>query len=117
MDIEGEEAYMGQTTSDERMLAAAIYIVSFFFPLMGPLIIWLIKRNESDFIDYHGREYLNFFISYIIYGFIGTILIVVLIGFLILPVVGFFAVVFTIIGAIKAFDGVKYRIPFVLRIL
>lgn len=108
---------MGQISSDERLLAAAIYIVSFFFPLLGPLIIWLIKRNESDFIDYHGREYLNFFISYTVYGVIGFLLIFILIGFLILPLLGLLAVVFTIIGAVKAFDGVKYRIPFIFRIL
>lgn len=108
---------MGQISSDERLLAAAIYIVSFFFPLLGPLIIWLIKRNESDFIDYHGREYLNFFISYTVYGVIGFLLIFILIGFLILPLLGLLAVIFTIIGAVKAFDGVKYRIPFIFRIL
>lgn len=108
---------MGHVSSDERLLAAAIYIVSFFFPLLGPLIIWLIKKNESDFIDYHGREYLNFFISYTVYGVIGFILVLLLIGFLILPVLGFLAVVFTIIGAVKAFDGVRYRIPFIFRIL
>ena len=48
---------------------------------------------------------------------IGFILALLLIGFLILPVLGFLAVVFTIIGAVKAFDGVRYRIPFIFRIL
>ena len=102
---------------NDRIFAAGIYISSFFFPLLGPLIIWLIKKDDSSFVDFHGREYFNFFISYTIYLIISGILIIVLIGFILLPIVGLFATIFTIIGAIKAFDGQIYRIPFVIRFL
>ncbi len=103
--------------SNEKMFATAIYISSFPFPIVGPLIIWLMKKDSSALVDYHGREYFNFFISYFIYGLIAGISVIVLVGFVLLPIVGLFITIFTVIGAIKAFEGEFYRIPFIFRIL
>lgn len=47
-------------TKDERVFAALIYVISFFTAFIGPLVIWLLKKDSSQFVDYHGREYLNF---------------------------------------------------------
>ena len=105
------------TTSDDRLFAALIYVLSFFTAFLGPLIIWIIKKDQSSFVDYHGREYFNFLISYTIYGLVAGLLTFVLIGFLLLPIVGIAAFIFTIIAAIKAFEGNEYRFPFILRIL
>jgi uncharacterized protein len=104
-------------SNDERLLAAAIYVLSFFTAFIGPLVIWLLKKNDSDFIDYHGREYLNFLISYSVYSIISTLLMIVVIGLFTIWIVGILAVVFTIVAAIKAYEGKEYRIPFVFRIL
>ncbi|UII54435.1 DUF4870 domain-containing protein [Cytobacillus spongiae] len=104
-------------SNDERLLAAGIYVISFFTNFIGPLIIWLLKKDDSSFIDYHGKEYLNFLISYTIYSIVSSILMLVLIGFVLIWVVGVLAFVFTIIGAVKAYEGNEYRIPFVFRIL
>ena len=111
------EEYEKMSSKDDRLLAAAIYVSSFFTTFIGPLVIWLIKKDESPLVDYHGREYFNFLISYFVYGIIGFILAFVLIGFVLLWLLGVFAFVFTIIAAIKAFDGQEYRIPFVFRII
>ncbi|TMN23122.1 DUF4870 domain-containing protein [Lentibacillus cibarius] len=102
---------------DERMFAMLIYLVSIFFPVLGPLIIWLFKRDESDFVDYHGKEYFNFFLSFTVYSIISGILVILLIGFVLLPVVGILAFVFTIIALFKANNGVRYRIPLVFRMI
>ncbi|MDZ5473816.1 DUF4870 domain-containing protein [Bacillus sp. 31A1R] len=104
-------------TQEERMLAAAIYVISFFTVFIGPLIIWLIKKDQSSYIDYHGREYLNFLISYSVYTIVSMVLMLVLVGFLTIWIVGILAFVFTIIGAIKAYEGKEYRIPLVFRLL
>ncbi|MBS4209855.1 DUF4870 domain-containing protein [Bacillus sp. FJAT-50079] len=101
----------------ERTLAAAIYISSFLTTVIGPLLIWLLKKDESPLIDFHGKEYLNFLISYTVYGIISGILVLLLIGFVLLPIVGLLAFIFTIIGAIKAYDGQIYRIPFIFRLI
>jgi uncharacterized Tic20 family protein len=103
--------------NDEKMLAAGIYVISFFAPVLGPLIIWLLKRDESSFIDYHGREYFNFMISYLIYTVVSGILTIVLIGIIGLWLCGIFAMVFTIIAAIKAYEGIEYRIPWIIRFI
>jgi len=104
-------------SQDEKVLAMLIYLISFFTALIGPLIIWLLKKDESSFIDYHGRQYLNFFISYTIYMTVSGILIILLIGLALIPVIGTAALIFTIIGAVKGYNGEYYRIPFIIRIL
>jgi uncharacterized protein len=103
--------------NDERLLAAAIYITSFFTTIIGPLVIWLLKKNDSEFIDYHGKEYLNFIISYFVYTVVSCLLMLVFIGFITIWIVGVLTFVFTIIAAVKAYEGKEYRIPFVFRIL
>ncbi len=103
-------------TKDEKLFAVLLYVLSFPTPLLGPLVIWLLKK-DSQFIDYHGREYFNFLISYTIYGLIAGLLVIVGVGLLILPVLGVAAVVFTIIAAVRAYEGIEYRIPFIFRIL
>lgn len=105
------------TTSDDRLFAMLIYLTSFFFPLLGPLIIWLLKRDDSPFVDYHGKEYLNFFISYKIYGIISSILILILIGFVFAFVFGALAIIFTLIALFKAYNGQMYRIPMIFRFI
>ncbi|OIK09524.1 DUF4870 domain-containing protein [Bacillus sp. MUM 13] len=104
-------------SSDERSLAALIYVASFFTVFIGPLIIWLIKKDSSKFIDYHGREYFNFLISYTIYTVAAGVLCLVFIGFIALPVIGIAAFVFTIIAAVKSYEGLEYKIPVIFRIL
>ncbi|WNS73859.1 DUF4870 domain-containing protein [Bacillus sp. DTU_2020_1000418_1_SI_GHA_SEK_038] len=104
-------------SQDERMLAAAIYVTSFFTTIVGPLIIWLLKKNDSPFIDQHGKEYFNFVISYGVYALISGILMIVLIGFVTIWIVGALGFIFTIIAAIKAYEGKEYHIPLVFRIL
>ncbi|GHH98335.1 DUF4870 domain-containing protein [Neobacillus kokaensis] len=103
--------------SDERMLAALMYVISFFVPILGPLVIWLIKREESSFIDYHGKEYFNFFISYSVYLFISGLLTIILIGFAALAVLGIMLFVYTIIAAIKAYEGQEYQFPLIFRLI
>ncbi|WP_318508854.1 DUF4870 domain-containing protein [Bacillus sp. T3] len=104
-------------TNEERTWAAVIYGISFFTVFIGPVVIWLIKRNESEFIDYHGKEYLNFLISYTVYSIVSMVLMLVLVGFILVWLVGVLAFIFTIVAAIKAYEGEDYRIPFVFRLI
>src|SRR3954449_1347312 len=104
-------------SKDERVLATLLYVSSFFTVFIGPLIIWLLKKDESSFIDSHGKEYFNFLISYTVYSIVSVILMIVLIGLLTIWLVGIYAFVFTIIAAVKAYDGKEYRIPLVFRLI
>lgn len=106
-----------ETTSDDRLYAMLIYVLSLPFTVLGPLIIWLLKREESQFVDYHGKQYFNFIISYFIYTVAASILIVVLIGIILLPVVGVMFLVFTIIAAVKSYNGEWYKFPLVIQFI
>ena len=88
--------------------------VGFF---IGPLIIWLIKKDQSPFVDDQGKESLNFQIMLMIGYVIGTVTSALCIGFLIIPAVWIFGIIFSIIGALKAKDGVAYRYPVNLRLI
>lgn len=87
------------------------------FPIIGPLIIWLMKKDQSPYLDAQGRELLNFQISYFIYAMISFVLIAVLIGIVLIFAVGIASLVFTIIGLVKAADGKVYRFPLCIRML
>ncbi|KQL53789.1 hypothetical protein AN964_09940 [Heyndrickxia shackletonii] len=104
-------------SKDERLLATLIYVSSFFTVFIGPLIIWLLKKDESSFVDYHGKEYFNFLISYFIYSLISGILIIILIGGILLGIIGILVFIFTILAAVKAYEGERYQIPLVIRFL
>ncbi|HET9818369.1 MAG TPA: DUF4870 domain-containing protein [Rhodanobacteraceae bacterium] len=90
---------------------------------LGPLIIWLVKKDTMPFVNDQAKEALNFNITVAIVFVILTILGVATlgVGFLIaLPlmvIVGIAALVFIILAAIKANEGVAYRYPFTLRLI
>ncbi|MFC4735367.1 DUF4870 domain-containing protein [Bacillus daqingensis] len=108
---------MHQVKSEDKLLAGLIYITSFFFPIIAPLVIWIIRKNDSVFVDYHGREYFNLFISYFVYSVIAGILTLILIGWIILSVLGIALIILTIIGAVKAITGETYRFPLIFRLI
>ena len=90
---------------------------------IGPLIVWLIKKDTMPFVDSQGKESLNFSITICIaFAVLFAFGIMTLgIGFLIaipaMLVVGLYALVFTIIASIKANEGVHYRYPIALRLI
>jgi uncharacterized Tic20 family protein len=85
--------------------------------IVGPLIIWLIKRDEMSFVSDQGREALNFNISMTIYMMVAGVLIFVLIGIPLMIVLGIAWLVLTILAAVKANEGVAYRYPLTLRLV
>ncbi|WP_249871447.1 DUF4870 domain-containing protein [Oceanobacillus saliphilus] len=105
------------TSSDDRLFAMLIYVLSFPFPILGPLLIWLLKREDSEFVDYHGKEYFNFFVSYFIFGAIASILVILVVGIILLIIIGIMAFVLTIIAAVKSYQGERYRFPFIFHFI
>jgi uncharacterized Tic20 family protein len=90
---------------------------------LGPLIVWMIKKDTMPFVDQQAKEALNFSITICIaFAVLWTFGIMTLgIGFLVaLPlmlVVGLYALVYTIIASMKAYEGVPYRYPIALRLI
>ena len=106
------------TTQDEKTLGIVMHVLCLVgFPILGPLVVWLVKKEQSRYIDLQGRELLNFQISYLIYALISFLLCFVLIGIPLLFIIGVATIVLTIIGIVLASDGQVYRFPFTIRLL
>lgn len=99
-----------------HLTALSGFVIPFGF-IIGPLIVWLIKKEDSAFVDDQGKEALNFQISIIIYCAVSAILILVVIGVFLLIALGILDVIFVIIASVKANSGEKYRYPLTLRLI
>jgi uncharacterized Tic20 family protein len=92
--------------------------------IIGPLIIWALKKDEFPEVDDQGKESLNFQISMLIYtavlGVVVFILMFVLIGFLLVPlfaILYLLDIVLVIVASIKASEGKLYRYPLTIRLI
>ena len=102
------------------MLCHLLSLTGLVIPLgniIGPLVIWLMKKEQSAFVDANGKESLNFQITVFIAVIVSILLCFVIIGILLLPVVGIAAIVFAIIAGIKASNGEVYRYPVCIRFI
>src|SRR5215212_6609910 len=99
--------------------ASALLGVFLHFPghLIPPLIVWLMKRDESPEIDAHGKEAVNFQLSMLIYNLVAAVFCLILIGFVFLAILWVLNAVLVIIAAIKASDGEFYRYPMTIRFI
>lgn len=110
-------------TQEERVWALVAHLSAFsghFIPfghVVGPLIVWLAKRDTSAFVAQQAKESLNAQLTATLYFAIAGILCLVLIGIPLLIGVWIADVVFVIIAAITAYDGKGYRYPFILRLI
>ena len=107
-------------TRDMAMLAHLASFVGFVFPfgnVLGPLVLWLAKRDESPFIAEHARRQLNLQITLSLAAFASMILMFLLIGFLTILVVAAAGVYFPIMAAMAAQRGEMYEFPYTLDLV
>ena len=106
-------------TSDERTLGILSHILAIVpgIGIFGPLVIWLIKKDDSPFVSENAKESLNFQLTMIIAVIISCILIVVLIGIFLIWILGILNLIFVIIATIKASENKIYRYPFNFRLI
>ena len=88
-----------------------------FGHLAGPLLVWLIKRNEYPYVDEQGKESLNFQLSMTLYGIIAAILVFVVVGVFLLLALGVLNIVAVIVASVRANDGRPIRYPLTIRFL
>ena len=84
---------------------------------LGPLIVWLIKKDQYPLVNDQGKESLNFQITVLIAMVISWVLMFVLIGFFLFPLIWLADLVLIIVATVKANSGVVYRYPFALRLI
>ena len=113
----------GSPSAEEKqwaMFAHLSALVGYIIPfgsIIGPLIIWQIKKNEMPFVDDQGKEALNFQITVLIIAIVCILLILILIGILLLWALAIADLVFIIIAALAANNGQAYRYPFAIRLI
>jgi uncharacterized protein len=109
--------------SDERMWAMLTHLSALpgSFVLIGailaPLVIWQLQKERSAFVDYHGKEAVNFQITMALAAGVSFVLFLLLVGLVLIWIVGAVWLVFTIIAAIKANNGEYYRYPLTIRFI
>lgn len=114
---------MNDISQDEKtwgMLAHLSSLVGLIIPfgtILGPLVVWLVKKDTMPFVADQGKEALNFNITATIAAIIASVLIMVLIGLVLLPVVMLAWLVLTVMAAVAANKGEAYRYPWTLRLV
>ncbi|MCB0611864.1 MAG: DUF4870 domain-containing protein [Phaeodactylibacter sp.] len=88
-----------------------------FGNVITPLVIWLVFKDRSSYVDYHGKEALNFQITATLAMIASGILILLIIGIFLLIGVVLLALVFSIVAATKANNGEYYEYPFTIRFI
>jgi uncharacterized Tic20 family protein len=118
------------TTSDNslavvmHLLGFSWFVFPFYGNILGPLVLWLIKRGDSSYLDRVGKEVLNFQISFSIYISatlaVGTVLLIFLVGilfYLLAAAIWVAWIILMIVGAVKTSNGEDYKYPFIIRLL
>jgi len=109
---------VGQPPSaDDCNLAMLAHLLGIVSGFVGALIIWLIKKDQSAFVDEQGKEALNFQITMLIAFVASWILAFVLIGFLLIPMLLIANLVFCILAAVAVSKGQHYKYPLSIRLL
>jgi hypothetical protein len=108
--------------NDERMWAGfchlaalAGYVVPGVGNIVGPLVVWLMKKDEYPLVDDQGKEAINFQITILIYAAVSLVLLCVVVGIFLLMAVAIYSLVMIIIATIKANQGMRYRYPLTIR--
>ena len=102
---------------DENLFLLLMHLSQFLTSFILPLIMWMIGKDKSRRVDFHGKEIMNFEISCIIWIIVGIITIPILVGIAILSLVGIYMTVCIIVAAVKAFNGVDWHYPLTIKFL
>jgi len=104
-------------SSDEKTMAILSHVLAIVTSFIGPLIIYLIKKDESPYVAEHAKESLNFQITMFISYIVSCVLMLVLIGFLLIWLLSIANLVLIIVATIKASENKMYRYPFNFRLI
>ena len=99
-----------------HLSALSGYVIP-FGNVIGPLIIWVLKKDQMPFVDDQGKESLNFQINVLLLAAIVIASLCTFIGIVLAPILAVYALVMTVIAAVKANQGIAYRYPFILRLI
>lgn len=102
---------------DENLYLLLMHLSQFLTSFILPLIMWIVGKDKSQRVDFHGKEIMNFEISCIIWIIVGIITIPIIVGIVILSLVGVFMTVCIIVAAVKASSGEDWHYPITIKFL
>ncbi len=105
---------LSETERNWAMLCHLSSFAGYFFPfggILGPLICWLSRKDESQWIDFNGKQALNFQLSILLYMVLAIPLVFIIVGIPILVFLGFLEVICIVIASVKASKGEEFRYP------
>ena len=111
----GSESYWN-SSNDDRTMGLLVHILGILTCVVGPAILYVIKKDESPFVRHHSAQSLNFQITVLLAHFVAGILTFVSIGALLTPLIIIGSLVFEILALLKAKDGQGYKIPVAIPI-
>lgn len=112
--------YINNEERSMSMLCHLSALAMFIFPfgnILGPLIVWLVKKDQYPEVDRQGKDALNFQLSVMLYAVIAGVLVLILVGFLLLIALGILNFVIIIMAAIKSNNAERFEYPFVIRFI
>ena len=98
-------------------LAALAGMIIPFGNILGPLIVWIARRDVSSFVGDQAKEALNFNLTVGFAALACFVLVWLLIGVLLFAALALYWLAMTIVAAVKASEGIRYRYPFALRLV
>jgi hypothetical protein len=113
---EGANQVSNGVSQESKNMSVMIWVGTILFGFIPGLIFYMVKK-DAEFVLTHSKEALNLSITVMIGFFIGLVLTIVLVGFLVIPVVGIYALVVCIMGAFAAYNGKPFRAPFAIRLI
>ncbi len=114
--VQGPNAEAKQWAMFAHLAALAGFVIP-FGSIVGPLLVWQLKKDVDPFVEQNGKEAVNFQITIAIAAVVCFMLMFVVIGVLLFPVLVLIWLIFTIIARVKANDGVAYRYPMTIRFI
>ena len=111
------EQQQQEISQDSKNLAMLCHLLGLLTNFLGPLILWLIKKDDDAFVDEQGKEALNFQITLMLAGIVAGATTCIGIGIILIPVVGIADLVFSIMACVAASKGEHYRYPVAIRLV
>lgn len=104
-------------SNDDKNIATITHLSGMLFSFIPSLIVWLLKKDDNEYLSAQAKEALNFQLTILLAQFVSGILIAILVGFLLLGIIWLFNVVLCIVAAISTSNGETYRYPLCLRLI
>lgn len=104
-------------SSEEKTLGLLAHIITIVSSFIGPIVIYLVKKDDSEFVANHAKESLNFQITMLLAYIVCFILMFVIIGVFLMGLIGIIDLVLVVVATIKASEGKNYRYPFCIRLI